>query len=78
MKLAATYLQPLAQKMVNAENNFIANVISISGCTKIEAEKVLATYRKFKVVKMDAVNGVLSVKHGAFWDVDVIQNAINL
>jgi hypothetical protein len=69
--------QAIAQRTVNAENNFIENVISISGCTKIEAEKVLSVYRKFKIVKMDAVVGVISVKHGAFLDADAIKNAIN-
>lgn len=71
-----TEFRPIAQRMVNAENNFLANVQAISGCTHAEAVKVLAVYRKVKVLKHDYVSGVISVKHGGFWNVSTIRNAI--
>jgi hypothetical protein len=67
---------PIAQRIVNAEAAFIANIQEISGCTQTEAEKVLLVYRKAKVVKNDFVNGAINVKHGAFLDVSTIRNAI--
>jgi hypothetical protein len=33
-------------------------------------------YRKIKVVKLDAIGGTITVKHGAFWDADVIRKAL--
>lgn len=66
----------VAQRIVNAENNFIEVVMELSGCTKAEAEKVLSVYRKLKMVKIDLGIGRINVKHGAYLDFDVIQNAI--
>lgn len=65
-----------AQRMVNAEAAFIANLMAAGEITKEQAEKVLQAYRRARVVKMDAVVGVISVKHGAFLDRDVIRNAM--
>ena len=67
---------PIAQRIVNAQNSFVANVQNIANCTKADAEKVLAVYRKAKVLKNDFVNGRIDVKHGAFLDVATIRNAI--
>lgn len=73
-KIKGTY--EVAQRIVNAENNFIEVVMELSGWKKDEAEKVLAVYRKLKMVKLDLGIGRIKVKHGAYLDVDVIQNAI--
>lgn len=72
-----TGFKHMAQRTINAESRFVVTVQEISGCTKAEAEKVLSVYRKAKVVKMDPINGVINVTHGAFMDVRTIQNAIN-
>jgi hypothetical protein len=66
----------VARRIVNAEESFMATVIERTGCTAHEAAKVLSVYRKAKVVKMDAVGGTLKVKHGVFWDADILRNAI--
>ena len=68
---------PVAQRMVIAENNFIVSIQKFSGCSQSAAAHVLAVYRKLNVVKMDAVNGVINVKHGAYFEKEVIENAIN-
>lgn len=68
--------KPIAERIVNAENAFIANIQNLSGCSKVEAEKVFQVYRKAKILKNDFINGVINVKHGAFLDVSTIRNAI--
>lgn len=67
-----------AIRMLNAEARFLDGLKEAANLTEAEAIKVLAVYRKARVVKMDAVGGVLSVKHGAFWGVDVIRRALAL
>jgi len=68
----------IAQRYVNAEENFFNNVIAISGCSKVDAEKVLSVFIAAKVAKIDPIIGRVIVKHGAFMETQVIQNAINL
>lgn len=66
----------IAQRIVNAENNFIELVMNAGKCSKDEAEKVFNLYRKEKFIKLDAVGGTYKVKHGQFWDYEVLQRAI--
>lgn len=73
---AAAGNRDTAQRMVNAENSFIESLMRTANITEPQAEKVLAFYRKIKVVKMDIVGGTITVKHGAFWDRDVIHRAL--
>lgn len=65
-----------AMRIVNAENSFVDGLMTAAGITRADAEKVLALYRKIKAVKMDAVGGRITVKHGAFWDAAVIRRAV--
>lgn len=74
-KIKGTYA--VAHRIVNAENNFIETIMELANCKKSEAEKVLAVYRKLKMVKLDIGIGRISVKHGAYLDLEVIHNAIN-
>jgi hypothetical protein len=69
--------KPIAERMVSAEKSFCELVIDRIGCTKEEAEKVLSVYLKEKIAKMDAVNGKITLKHGIFWENDILKNAIN-
>lgn len=66
----------MATRMVNAENDFVAVLVEKAGITTDEAFKVLAIYRKLKVVKNDYAVSRISVKHGAFLDRDVILRAL--
>jgi len=70
-------LSQVAIRIDNGINNFIENIMTISGCTKVEAEKVYAVYKKKRIVKLDPVGGVIKVRHGIFMEKDIIQNAIN-
>lgn len=65
----------VASRMVNAGNDFVGVLVGM-GYTKDQAEKILAKYIKLKVIKLDAVGGKYSVKHGAFLDKDVLDRAL--
>lgn len=69
-------IKQIAQRIVNAEENFADTVQELAGCTRDEAFKALATMRKLKVVKLDAGIGRYTVKHGAFMEADALRNAI--
>lgn len=69
-------LQAMAKRMVDAENNFIEVLMNLGEISKAEALKVLAVYRKLKLVKLDPVIGSMNVKHGAYLDKQVIANAL--
>lgn len=67
----------IAQRIVNAENAFITSVMEQFGFTLIESAKILVEYKKAKVLSIDPVCGQFKLKHGAFWDKDVMLNAVN-
>jgi hypothetical protein len=73
-----TGTRAMAQRIVNAEERFIAWVQEQIDCTRSEAEKVLDVYRKEKLVKIGAVDGQFRLKHGAFADPEVLLNAVNV
>jgi hypothetical protein len=68
--------QDIAQRLVNAEENFIGSLMEFGGITRAEATRVFDLYRREKFIKRDAVGGVYNVKHGAFLDRDVIRRAL--
>lgn len=76
LKSMETGMKNVASRMVAAENNFVEVLMNFGEISKADAEKVLAVYRKLKLVKMDAVMGVMSVKHGAYLDKATIANAL--
>lgn len=65
----------IAQRTINAEESFISCLMEFGDIDKPSAERAYATLRKAKATKMDAVSGVIRVKHGAFLDRDVIRRA---
>jgi hypothetical protein len=67
----------MAHRIVTAENDFAATLVSIAGITAEDAFKVLAIYRKAKVLKNDYAVSRISVKHGALLDREVILRALN-
>jgi hypothetical protein len=71
-----TGFKNVATRMVNAETSFIKILMLAGEISKPDAKKVLAVYRKLKLVKMDAVTGSISVKHGGFLDKSVITDAL--
>lgn len=67
----------MAQRAANAENNFVVELIRAGGISETDAVKVMNFYLKEKIAKLDYAIGRISVKHGAFWDRDVIRRAAN-
>lgn len=66
----------MAERMVRAEESFLDVLVDLGGISRDEAERVLAYYRKHRLVKMDAVNGRMDVSNGAFLERDVIRRAV--
>lgn len=66
----------IAQRIVNAEENFIETVQTITGCTREEGIKALATMRQFKIIKLDANIGRYRAVHGAYMEADALRTAI--
>ncbi len=64
----------VGQRMANADLRFLETVQE-KGFTAAEAERVFRYYVKHRIIKLDAVGGVWSVKHGVFWDTDVLKKA---
>ena len=71
-----TGTKAVAQRIVNAQNGFIA-ILMAKGFNEADATKAMKTMLKLKVAKLDAVSGVINVKHGAFLEADVIKNAVD-
>ncbi|WP_423383499.1 hypothetical protein [Burkholderia sp. LMG 32019] len=66
----------IAQRIVNAEENFIETVQAITGCSREEGEKAFNTMRTLRVIKLDLAGGRYMAKHGAFMEADALRNAI--
>lgn len=67
----------VAERMARAEENFIEVLMNAGGITRSEAVRVYDHYRVCGVLKRDVVGGVISVKHGAFLDREVILRAFD-
>ena len=65
----------VAQRIINAENGFV-QLIMEKGFTKTEAEKAMLALLKLKAAKLDPVMGRITMKHGAYWEGDVLRNAV--
>jgi hypothetical protein len=73
--MAMNGTKQVAQRMVNAYENLVANLVDLGHITFAEAQHAADYYVKHKIVKMDAVGGRYILKHGIFADADVIQRA---
>jgi len=66
----------IAQRSINAENNFINSVMEQFNFSQNEAEKILSVYKKHKLIKIDYVTGQFNLKDGRFWDRYPMENAL--
>jgi hypothetical protein len=71
-----TGCQNVAQRIINAQEHFVALLAEIASIHHVDARKVFGAYRKAKVIKLDAVGGRYNVKHGAFLECEVIRNTL--
>lgn len=69
--------EAIAQRMVNAQQDFIEIVRERISCTEAEAMKAFETLTKLRLIKLDAVGGRYTVKHGAYLEPDALRNAIH-
>ena len=74
--MSTQHYKEIAQRLVNAENSFIACMEDEYNLTEEQARSVFNLYKQEKILKVDAVMGSWSVKHGAFLDKSTIQNAV--
>ncbi len=65
----------VAQRIVNAEESFLAFACETAQLTRPEALRALAAYRKAKVIKLDPIVGQFTFTHGAFAEADVLKRA---
>lgn len=68
----------VAQRLHDADQNFLNTIMSIVDCSREEAQKVLNEYRRAGAVKRDAIGGRYRVTHGVYMEPDIIRNAIQL
>ena len=73
----ASPFEAIAQRMVNAQLNFIGIVRERTSCTEAEAVKAFETLKKLRLIKLDAVGGRYTVKHGVYLEPDVLRNAMH-
>jgi len=65
----------IAERMALADQRFIGVLMERGQLTAAQAAKAFETLKKAKAVKLDAVGGTWSVKHGAFLDREVLERA---
>ncbi len=63
-------------RIENAHNKFNEQVMEVLNCTEQEANLIKDVYLKNKIAKCDANIGRIHVKHGAFWEKDVLNRAL--
>jgi hypothetical protein len=73
--MATQHFKQIAQRLVNAEAIFVEILMERGRIDRELANKVFALYRKHKVIKLDAFNGMYRVTYGAALDRETIQGA---
>ena len=71
-----TSFRNMAQRIVNAEENFIDSIVEF-GYSEQEAVKIFKVFKKAKMIKLEAGIGRYNLQHGSFWDKVIMNNAIN-
>ena len=69
---ASDHLHDIAGRQIRAEQEFIGCLRSFGELDRTEAEKVLAYFKKKRLVKVTIDR--ISVKHGAYFERDFLQN----
>jgi hypothetical protein len=70
-------IAPIMIRQENACNSFYEVIINRTNCTRAEAIKVLNTYIKLKIAKINVASGKVDIKHGIYLETDILLNAIN-
>lgn len=75
LAITAEHGRQIAERIVRAQTSFVEALQRQGEVSREDAEHVFAVYRRYRLVKLDAVQGVYRVKHGGFLDQDVIRRA---
>jgi hypothetical protein len=67
----------VAQRQAAALENFV-ELCGERGFTRDQALVILAVYRKNRAIKLDSVHGRYVVVHGAYWNEDVMERALEM
>lgn len=67
-------VRPVLERKAAAFDDFTSQVADVIGATK--ASKVAAFYSKNKLIKYDGLR--FTVKHGAYWERDVLLRAFDM
>lgn len=67
----------LAQRQINAQNEFINSIAEQFNFSARESEKIFNVYLKLKVIKYSNGSGRYLLSHGAFWDKSPMINALH-
>jgi hypothetical protein len=71
-------LRDIAQRQMNAANEFCSMLAEQFSITEDDARRVFDVFRKVRALKFDAVGGRYTLTHGAFWEPDVIAKALGM
>jgi hypothetical protein len=71
-------IESLAANIERAHRNFVQTLKDLGGISEADAEKVKDLYLREKIAKVDAIMGVINVKHGAFLDKETIGLAVEM
>lgn len=77
MKETIPGIRAVAQRAVNAENEFLG-WIEEQGFTSEEAEIIFGVYRSEKIIKLQVSMGRYTIKHGAFTELEVLHRALEM
>ena len=69
---------PMFERMENAHNRFVGELMEQFEYTKEEAEHILDVYRREHVVKLVSAMGRYDLTHGMFWEKDILDRALTL
>lgn len=69
-------LDDMLTRQVNGQNSFIADIVEQFGFTVEQAIHIFRVYQQVKVLEYQAGIGRYTVKHGAFWELQPMQNAL--
>lgn len=78
MKIRRSEVEPIAIRITNAENAFRKAVAEHFDKTPEEANRILRVFRQEKIVKIDPIMGAFTLAHGAFWEADVMDRALEM
>ena len=71
-------LETMQARLDNGREAFITDIMDQFCKSRQEAEKVFIIYRKARAIRPDKSSGHWNLTHGAFWELDAINNAINM